>query len=139
LDILEDVTDFWTWVRNDLQTFLDIKRPGIEADLSKIIVHGESAGGTLAMLSDFTQPHGFIKAVVAMYPGIDFEPVRTKAPLGLPPFPKEIMAAHLKAMVPGKIVTSAMPPARREIMMSIVQQGMHTDLWGHDDRITLPK
>jgi acetyl esterase/lipase len=43
-DICEDLQDFWSWVRNGLQGFLDKVRPGLEADLSKIIVHGGSAG-----------------------------------------------------------------------------------------------
>jgi hypothetical protein len=57
LDMLEDLSDFWTWVRGgELQKTLDGFKPGVEADLEKVIAYGESAGGTLALQSGFSQP-----------------------------------------------------------------------------------
>lgn len=46
LDILEDLSDFWKWVASDLQAFISGREGGekLEIDLSKIWVHGESAG-----------------------------------------------------------------------------------------------
>jgi hypothetical protein len=48
LDIHEDISDFWTWVRNDLQSHITKVKPGIEADLSETVACGESVEGTLA-------------------------------------------------------------------------------------------
>jgi acetyl esterase/lipase len=57
LDIMEDLSDFWKWVRDgSLQRHLNSFKPGVEADLSKVLAYGESAGGTLAIQSGFTQP-----------------------------------------------------------------------------------
>lgn len=46
VDILEDLADFWNWVRADLATFVSTNSTNIgsEADLSKILVLGDSAG-----------------------------------------------------------------------------------------------
>lgn len=48
IDILEDLADFWKWVRTDLTTFVSTNSTnvGSEADLSKILVLGDSAGMT---------------------------------------------------------------------------------------------
>ena len=57
LDILEDLSDFWKWVRGgEMQKEVERLGKGIEADLEKVIAYGESAGGTLAVLSGFSQP-----------------------------------------------------------------------------------
>ena len=51
LDILDDVSDFWKWVKGgELQREVGKLKQGVEADLEKLIVYGESAGGTLALL-----------------------------------------------------------------------------------------
>ena len=56
LDIMDDASDFWAWVRGGLQGHLTEVRPGIKADLGRIIAYGESAGGTLTIQSGFVQP-----------------------------------------------------------------------------------
>jgi len=40
IDLHEDVYSFWDWVRDDLNPYLSSTRPGVKADLSKILVHG---------------------------------------------------------------------------------------------------
>lgn len=135
LDIYEDLSDFWKWVRDgSLQKHLDTFKPGVEADLSKVIAYGESAGGSLAIQSGFTQPD-FIKAVIATYPGIDRDPKRTKPILGAPIIPQEVVENHLNAMVPGRIVTSAFPPERLQLWLSMTQHGRRQAFFGSDDSL----
>ena len=135
LDILEDISDFWIWVREELQTHLNRFQPGISADISKIIVHGGSAGGQLALHSGFTQAPGFIRAVIAAYPGMGIDRSDDRPILGAAAIPKSILEDHLKSMVPGKIVTAADPPARMPIALSITQQKRKAEFLGTDERL----
>lgn len=41
LEVMEDVSDLWSWVFNDLQDFLG---EGIKVDLDRILIEGDSAG-----------------------------------------------------------------------------------------------
>jgi acetyl esterase/lipase len=134
-DIMEDLSDFWTWVRDGLQSHLSTVRPGIEADLEKVIAYGESAGGTLAIQSGFVQPPGFIKAVIAAYPGLNSGVKRAAPIMGAPTIPPNILEEFLKSIEPGKIVTSAEPPARMHIALSIAQQGRTLEFFGADERL----
>ena len=135
LDIMEDLSDFWDWVRNDFGEEVTQFRAGIKVDLSKIIVHGESAGGHLALQSGFLQPPGFIKAVIATYPGLGIDREDDHPILGATSVPKFILEDHLKAMIPGKIVTSAIPPDRYPILLSILQQKRKAELFGTDEKL----
>jgi acetyl esterase/lipase len=130
----EDISDFWVWVRRDLQPYLSRVRPGVEADLDKILVHGESAGGTISIVSAFLQPPGFIKAVIPTYPITTMIPKRTKPIFGAPPIPKSALQDHLNSMQPGKIITEASPPDRMNIAISIVQQESILSYYGTDER-----
>ena len=133
-DINDDINDFWTWVRTSLQSLL---APQILADFSKILAHGESAGGALAIQSSFSQPAGFVKATISTYPTINFTPKRIKPILGVPTILESVLEEHLKAIVPGQIVTSAFPPARMNIALSIMQQSRLLELWGDAERMDL--
>lgn len=135
LDIIEDLSDFWSWIRKDFKKQVTLFRAGIEVDLSKIIVQGESAGGHLALQSGFLQAPGYIKAVIAVYPGLGFDREDDHQILGSSIIPKSILEEHLKGLVPGKIVTSAIPPDRFPIALSIMQQKRKAELFGTDDRL----
>lgn len=137
LDILDDLSDFWAWTRSEsgLSSHLAQVATGVYADLSRTIVYGESAGGYLAIQSGLIQPAGTIKAVIATYPLTDPGQKRDVPVMGAPNFPPELLASHLKAMVPGRIVTSAEPPARLDIAMSLVQQDVRGEFFGTDDRL----
>jgi len=74
-----------------------------------------------------------------MYPVINLLPERTKPVMGAETVPPSVLAAHLAAMVPGKIVTSATPYARMDIAISVVQQKLLRQFWGDDERIDLHK
>jgi len=141
LDILEDFSDFWDWVRSGaLQSHLDATLPGVHADLAHVAACGESAGGYLSVQSGLSQPKGFIKAVIATYPCLDLESsyysaAYEKSVLGAPTIPEAVLADHLKAMEPGRIVTSVPPPGRLPIALSFVQQGRFPEFLGSDESL----
>ncbi|KFY45523.1 hypothetical protein V494_00901 [Pseudogymnoascus sp. VKM F-4513 (FW-928)] len=133
-DIYEDVSDFWDWVRNDLQSYLDSTRPGIQADFDKVLAQGESAGGAIAIVSALSQPAGFIKAVISTYPFITLSPTRTKPIFGAPVVPTSVLQDHLNSIQPGKIVTEATPPDRINIAISIAQQDLFPKYYGTSEK-----
>lgn len=116
-NITQDVVDFWEWSRSKLQEYLRSSAPGIEADLSKVITYGDSAGGYLAIYSAFTQPARSINAVIAMYPVIDPRDIR-----GNQKYPPSALENHMKAMEPGEVVTAVFPPERLELGILLAQQ-----------------
>jgi acetyl esterase/lipase len=132
--LYEDVSDFWDWTRKDLQPFLTSTRPGVEADLDKVLVQGESAGGTIALVSAFSQPRGFIKAVIATYPVLTLTPVRSKPFFNVPLLPESVLRDYLASIPEGKIVTAATPPERGPVMLSIVQQRRLPEWYGTDEK-----
>lgn len=99
-----------------------------------MIVVGESAGGTLALQSGFLQPPGVIKAVVATYPGLEIGAKRDKPVLGAPIIPKQFLDDFLANMKPGEIVTSAHPPTRFLVALSLTQQVRTREFYETDDR-----
>jgi acetyl esterase/lipase len=135
LEILQDVSDFWDWVRKDFEKQVSHFRAGIEADLSKIIVHGGSAGGYLALQSGFLQPPQFIKAVIAVYPGMGTDRKDDNTVLGAGTIPKSVLEDHLASMKQGKIVTSANPPERVTLGISMLQQKLKAEFFGTDERL----
>jgi acetyl esterase/lipase len=138
-DLYEDISDFWDWLRADLQAVLDRARPGVEADFDKLLVHGESAGGAITMVSAFSQPAGSIKAVIPMYPAIDIAGQRTEPTIEVPLIPESVLRDHLSAILPGKIVTAATPPERMDIAISMAQQGAIGAYYGTDPKHDLWK
>jgi hypothetical protein len=50
--------------------------------------------------------------------------------------PLEVLENYLKAMVPGKIVTSAFPPERFHLYLSIAQHGRVEDFFGRDEKLS---
>ncbi|KAE8453399.1 hypothetical protein EG329_010260 [Mollisiaceae sp. DMI_Dod_QoI] len=134
-DMMDDISDFWDWIRNDLQYQISKLKSGIEVDLLKIAVQGGSAGGTLAIQSGFYQPAGFIKAVIATYPGLATGAKREKPIMGAPTIPPAVLEEYLKNMKPESIVTSADPPAPMQIALSLAQQQRTIEFYGLDDKL----
>jgi dienelactone hydrolase len=133
---MDDMSDFWDWLRNGFQHELTKLKPGIEADLSKVAVEGASAGGCLAVLSGFHQPPGSIKAVLAAYPGLIPSEKKEKAMMGASTIPVEFLEEYLNNMKPGEIVTSADPPARMKIALALTQQyERKAEFWGLDENL----
>ena len=135
-DILADMSDLWKWIDSDLQTFISQKATvAPQIDLAHVLVVGDSAGGWLIMQSAITQPAGSIKAVIGLYPQLDmrdhfFNAKFEKRIFGMPMLPTEIVDAHVAAMAPGAVVTSAYLPARLDLACSMVQNGWVTEFLG---------
>ena len=136
LDIMADVSDFWSWLGGGaLQTHLYSFKPGVEADLSKVIVYGESAGGYLAIQSGLTQPAGAIKAVIAAYPLLDLAAKLEKPVLGAPTLPLDVVEKYLEALERGKALSSETPPGRMDLALSMAQRGRLQEFFGADESL----
>jgi acetyl esterase/lipase len=125
IDIMQDVADFWEWLPTKLPEYLQSSAPSIEADLSKVIAYGDSAGGYLAIYSGFTQTGVSINAVIAMYPVIDPRAIR-----GNQEYPPSALDNHIRAMELGKIVTSVFPPERLELGPLLAQENRMMEFFG---------
>jgi acetyl esterase/lipase len=135
--MLEDVRDFWIWVRENLQTHLTNVLPGIEVDLSKVLAYGDSAGGALAVqLGLLIKPPGFIKSVIASAPPPDVGWKRTRPIIGAPTVPKYVLEQLLKFVEPDEIVTSLVTPERMPIALSLAQQGRLLGFFGTADKLS---
>lgn len=123
-------------MHSDLQSFLSHTAAAApQIDLAHILVVGDSSGGWLAMQSALTQPAGSIKAVIGLYPQLDmrarfFNTKFEKLLFGMPMLPTEIVDAHVAAMAPGAVVTSAYSPSRLDITCSMVQNGRMVEFLG---------
>ncbi|KAH7330435.1 Alpha/Beta hydrolase protein [Rhexocercosporidium sp. MPI-PUGE-AT-0058] len=137
LDILSDVRDLWTWVENDLPAYLKRIGSDITPDYESVATYGESAGGYLAIQSGLMRPD-LVKSVIAAYPMtyLDrpwFSVASTdKSPMGAPQIPKAVFDQHLSSMEPGKIFTGAFPPARMDIALPLLQNGLLPQIMGTD-------
>jgi acetyl esterase/lipase len=110
-DILEDIRDFWRWVDQHLVDFLQDVAPGIEVDLDRLLVSGDSSGGWLALHSVFELPEGRIKAMFLEYPMVK-KWCKSKQWLeerGKPAPGEEVIDEHLAQVAEGSVVYSALP------------------------------
>ena len=150
-DILADLSDLWKWVHSDLQSFVSHTAAAApQIDFAQILVVGDSAGGWLAMQSALTQPAGSIKGVICHCPMLDlrdpyYSTKLEKPLLGMQMQPREVMDAHVASLTPGAVVTSATPPLRSDIMVSMVRNGRLLEFLGESkelypvDRVALAK
>lgn len=140
LEILADLSDFWTWLREHLTSYLATIGANLTPDLNRVMAYGESAGGYLAIQSALTQPDT-VKAIIAAYPMVDVDSswysqrTEGKAPFGAPQISKSFLDKHLADMVDGRIVTAGYPPDRIPLALVAVQQGLFTELLGTDDSL----
>ncbi|EXJ67371.1 uncharacterized protein A1O5_09384 [Cladophialophora psammophila CBS 110553] len=151
VEIMEDMHDFWRWLKSDFQAYLDTAAPGTNVDLQRVLCTGESAGGylsTQSALGSATDGGILLRAAIATYPALDlksrfYTEEYSKVVLGAPTVPKTVMADHLRALDEDakngnrRIVTSATPPERLPLSLSMVQQGLMTKLLG-DERVLFP-
>jgi len=131
LAIREDTEDLWKWVHTHLPGVLSTT--GVEADLERIVLSGESSGGYLAIQTGFSHSAN-VRAVMAAYPIVDLkDPFYTtayKKDMGAPMMPPEVLTNHLSGDM--KVISNAVFPARAELVFSMVQQGRYTELLGQE-------
>ncbi|KAK3112915.1 hypothetical protein LTR53_010309 [Teratosphaeriaceae sp. CCFEE 6253] len=142
VEILEDIKDFYAWLLKPGNLAAHLPR-GIEVDLDNIFVSGESAGGYLAFHAALIAPAA-IRAVIMHYPMLDLrDPHYTQAYVKqlfdppAPQIPPQVLANHLVGLKGTEVVTSATPPDRVPLTVSIIQQGRTAEFLG-DDRGLYP-
>lgn len=142
LDILNDVKCFFAWLLEpgNLASHLPA---GVEVDLDNILITGESAGGWLAWQSAVLYPKR-AAAVIAHYPMLDLRaPHYTQAyekQLFTPPapqLPRHILDDFLRGLQGNEVVSSAIPPERVPLVLSIMQQGRIAEFLGKE-RVLYP-
>jgi len=144
LDILSDISSFWSWVGTSLPSVLSSSQPDpVTADLNHVLVTGDSAGGWCAMHSALSQTpstmNGInIRAVAVAYGMLDmrrpwWSEAGEKHPFGAPTVPVVVMENHIKAVEKGespRICSVGQPPERLPLCMVAVQQGLFPRLMG---------
>jgi acetyl esterase/lipase len=137
-DILDDVKDFWTWVRSSLPSKIAERWPHIALDIDRAAVFGESAGGYLSLQSAFLCPEANIKLVMpqygAMFPDIDNYIGKPSQP---PPDSNAIVDSYIKNIEPGAIRLLSPYPTFGPITGAIAGAGRHRELLGDDERLGL--
>jgi hypothetical protein len=136
-DVIDDVRSFWKWVEQDAQQILRQTIPGLELDVSNLLIGGESAGGyhtaQTALLGMTKLP---IKVLFIQYPGIDleslFEPTENveTGPSHTPVVPYSVVEEHLAALEPGKICTRAKFGTRMDLHYAMIQAHKFCDISG---------
>ena len=73
LDILSDLSSFWSWMTENLESTIAGFYPDLKLrpDFDRLLVTGGSGGGYLAAQSMLLHPEMNIKAVVMPYPMVD--------------------------------------------------------------------
>jgi acetyl esterase/lipase len=140
LEIMSDLSDFWTWLHKDLKGYLRSLGTSITPNLNKVMAYGESAGGYLAVQSALTQPD-LVKAVIAAFPMLECdapwysEKAPGKSPFGAPEVSKTFLDKHMADLPKGTIATAGYPPARIPLALVSIQQGIFSEMLGSDDSL----
>ncbi|KAF2631498.1 alpha/beta-hydrolase [Macroventuria anomochaeta] len=133
-DILEDLTDFWGWLRNGgLASYLASQNVVVDLDFEHILASGDSAGGYMALMSGLLQPKGSIKAVLAQYPMTDsLRRDKSELFIDLQSPPASLVDEHMKSVRPGVVVSSCVPPERMNLSYVLSAYGRYLEFFGGD-------
>ncbi|KAH8712250.1 Alpha/Beta hydrolase protein [Phaeosphaeriaceae sp. PMI808] len=131
-DILEDLADFWTWYNDGgVEKFLSSQNVNIELDYDRLLVSGESAGGYVALQAGLTRPKGDIKAILVQYPMTNYPRRKaTETLLSMPSPPPSFIDEHMASVKPGTVVSSAVFPARVELIYGLGVYGRYNEFFG---------
>ncbi|KAF3050933.1 hypothetical protein E8E11_008701 [Didymella keratinophila] len=131
-EILEDLRDFWTWLRDGgLKQYLASQNVDRELDFDRVLASGDSAGGYMALMSGLTQPKGEIKAVLAQYPMTDsLRRDASEMLIDQPAPPASLVDEHMKTVKEGIVVSSCVPPARMELSYVLSAYGRYLEFFG---------
>ncbi|THH06388.1 hypothetical protein EW145_g4126 [Phellinidium pouzarii] len=157
-DILDDMHDFWKWLGSDFSSTVQNKHLGLQPDLDRVLLVGESSGGYLALqnaLSFFKsrdQAIGSgptIRALVVQYPAISLRTSTCtmsfhKGIFGQPQHPKSLIDEHLTAIAAERARTGRQPilsrvelltpelvfTPRAHLAIAIQQHGRYVDILG---------
>ncbi|KAF4416139.1 alpha beta-hydrolase [Fusarium acutatum] len=132
IEILEDIEGVWSWVQSSLDEAVGTVTNGkSRADLGRVLLAGESAGGYLAIQLALCHPTAF-RAVIASYPMIDirsdhFCKAYPKRMGQYPQIDYEIVSQHLKQLPDGPRPTTR---AISNLPIAMVQHGTYTSFFG---------
>lgn len=130
-DLLEDVEDVWTWVKDKLPDFVLEKTEGkVRTDTSRVLLTGESAGGYISLLLGLNHPDE-ISSIAAAYPMVDmkssyFTEASTTQLLGAPQYPYSLIEEHTEKIKSGAapaVVSSDPKFDRSALMFAYFQHG----------------
>ncbi|KAF7194560.1 putative carboxylesterase M8 [Pseudocercospora fuligena] len=136
VDILQDARDFYIWLFNNASQILPT---GIDVDLAKILVTGESAGGWLALQAGFLIPDR-VAAIISHYPMVDmrsphFTEKYEKQLMDTPQIDPQVLDDYVAKIEPGSIVTSRNPPDGPEFVAIMFQQGSFPKYFGTEKEL----
>ncbi|OJJ03457.1 hypothetical protein ASPVEDRAFT_733008 [Aspergillus versicolor CBS 583.65] len=148
MEILQDIEHHWQWMHKELAGFLDQHTSGaVQADLTRIMTLGDSAGGYLSLQMGLSHPDE-IRAVNAVYPLVNpkawrFNDTDGKPHSvfgGLPVLPEGTLARHMESIraqreaSPGRlfIQTEASDLTRLELMFALTQHGQLGHLFSRE-------
>ncbi|KAK7546453.1 Alpha/Beta hydrolase protein [Phyllosticta citricarpa] len=132
--ILSDIRDFWFWFHTTLSTFLLPRARGVEIDLTRVLLMGESAGAwhVVYSLTRSCAPEA-LRAAILTFPMLDLraahfsERARPEdaAMLGLPFLGEDLVDEFEDAAKsdPARVVTNVNPPERLDLMIAVFQNG----------------
>ncbi|KLO96745.1 uncharacterized protein LW93_10125 [Fusarium fujikuroi] len=139
IEILQDIEKVWSWVQSSLDEAIGKMTNGkSRADLGRVLLAGESAGGYLAIQLALRHPTAF-RAVIASYPMIDMRSDHfcTAYPKRIGQYPQisyELVSQHLKQLPDGPHPTTR---AISNLPIAMVQHGTYTSFFG-DHRSLFP-
>lgn len=123
-EIYDDIDDFWKWLHSpELGNLLQQNPTPVQADISRILTTGESAGGLLTLYTAFSWPDQ-IRATVAAYPSLSFHPDSEQF---TEPLTKLPMGTHVEkesldfAGPPGEFQSSLLSPEAFQYMLAVFE------------------
>ncbi|CAD0111360.1 unnamed protein product, partial [Aureobasidium uvarum] len=145
LDILSDLHNFYVWLHSHLDSFLiaSISQQTPSADLSDILITGESAGGYMAVQSVLLGETKGIKAVIAHYPMIDLEDAWYSKPgqkviwgQSPPSYPDGWLDQQLEVAKSAKPITERIPvEGEPDLFVASLLEGRYTEILGSDPKL----
>ena len=134
-DILDDIKDFWDWTYSTLSSAVFAKWGRVSADLGRIALSGEGAGGTLALHSAFLWPQARARLVMAQHCGFDpdcrsFNPRPPDVPAEL----DRLVTEYLRRIRPGTFRVSSPFPEYWDLVQALLRSGRLRELLGRDER-----
>ena len=134
-EVLDDIADFWSWIKTSLPKAVAEMATGVVADTNNVLVAGESAGGYLAIQSALLQPDAGIKAVISQYGMLDnriahFTQKGEKYMAGAPQQPESEVDDYIRDMKKGAVRTETHPWELWLFICAVVQAGRYLDFLG---------
>lgn len=134
-EVLDDISDFWSWIKTSLPSEVAKMAKGVEVDTTNTLVAGESAGGYLAIQSSLLHPSAGIKAVISQYGMLDnkiphFTQKGQKHMAGAPQQPESEVDDYLQDMQKGAVRTETHPWEMWLFICATVQAGRYLEFLG---------